>query len=206
MKWDGYPSSSNSWEPHENVETVEAMVKEFEARYCPDADTEINLQDVASPILKKISKPPKHSHKEKKEKKHSKKKDRAERQVTIDTQKNTIAEPVRPSKPETKAIPINNVEDEEEEEFEEDEEEEVQMPRITTNNGDLNFDIPLIITEHSCFGNKENGPQTLSDLVYKVEFKTEGGKKKNPTFYTFNVLKAKCPELLLDYLQKSVKF
>jgi hypothetical protein len=180
------------------------MIKEFESRYCPDPDTEINLQDSSSPILKKISKLPKHSHKEKKEKKHSKKKDRLERHISSnDPPKQSSIDSVRPPKPETMAITMSTVQEEEEVEGSSEEE---SMPRMSNNNGDINFDIPLIITEHSCFGNKDHGPQTLSDLIYKVEFKTEGGKKKNPTFYTFSVLKQKCPELLLDYLQKSVKF
>ncbi len=71
--------------------------------------------------------------------------------------------------------------------------------------GNLDHDTPSKLTDHGLFnGNsvvKVNPNTNFKNIYFLVEFKKRGdGSQPDSAYYPFNLLKAQCPEILLDYI------
>ena len=74
-------------------------------------------------------------------------------------------------------------------------------------------DSALRITDHAAIGDNEevlkglSGREALKHLLFKVEWDTrKDGTTPQGGFYQYQLLKKKCPQLVLDYIEDMVQF
>lgn len=78
--------------------------------------------------------------------------------------------------------------------------------------GGFAHDIPVRVVQHGLFDERGNtkvadGKEGLERIMFQVEWKKrKDGTQPPPTYYKYNILKKKCPVLLLDYIEGLVSF
>jgi len=182
--------SQSTWEPEENLESITEMINEFEKEYGflkEESETSDSELDQKSKKIKKIE-----SMKEakcyiggKSKKRSANGKKRRRDLVEEEKSMDKLSEEMT----------------------------SLGEKFLESNSKFGNFaeHIPLRIIDHATFTKKgrnqfteENLP--LEDMFFKIEWKPyKNGKTPAPTFFSYNILKQKCPFLVLDYIEKMIK-
>jgi hypothetical protein len=85
-----------------------------------------------------------------------------------------------------------------------------KVPKNTTNFGTFATDLATGISEHAVLDSNTKtmkklvGKTPFDRIVFKVEWKTrDDGTEPAASFHPFESLKAKCPQILLEYISKT---
>lgn len=181
IKWKGYAIGESTWEPEENLESIQDMIAEFEKEYEGSNEEKIMKSIQLNRASKKIQK-------------------------TGRNRKNSTLNKLKRRSTSNSSKAEKNSDDEVDELYNFEEEIKERSSKF----GDLFHNMPVQITDHATLGNKSKNMNReleqvpLQELLFKVEWGDKNGKKPAPTYFSYNILKHKCPFLVLDYIEKMI--
>jgi hypothetical protein len=182
VKWKGYSLSDSTWEPEENLESIQDMIHDFEKDCDGGKEAKIIRTETIEKRSKKIQKAERSNNRNKNKRKR----------VNNGSRNTRNYDEERKGEPDADAYDIDAVIAERGSKF-----------------GDFFHEVPIKITDHATFGGKMKTPLKdqdripLQDLFFKVEWAPrKNGKVASPAYFSYNILKQKCPFIVLDYIEK----
>lgn len=219
IKWKGFKVEEATWEPEENLGNIKKLIAAYEASKQGDKggkknavvdDDDDDVLDGGDEEDEEVA-PPKRGRKSAESKLNAASK-------KIQKQPKAAA-PKRGRKPVQVAV-VNSPQAAPQSEPESEEEKETKAQTkavkgkfIKVNKaendklGSFDYDRPLKISGHGVL-NIENGTLDVSDetvplekMYYRVEWEAKGKAKPKDSYYGFDILRQRCPNILLEYVK-----